>query len=50
VTRQGLIGFIEVKAPGKGSDPTAFPAKSARNPKGFDRVQIGPALRVQLIE
>ena len=21
VTRQGLIGFIEVKAPGKGSDP-----------------------------
>ncbi len=33
VTRQGLIGFIEVKAPGKGSDPTAFAAKSA------DRVQ-----------
>ncbi len=33
MTRQGLIGFIEVKAPGKGSDPTAFPAKSA------DRVQ-----------
>jgi hypothetical protein len=29
VTRDGLIGFIEVKAPGKGSDPTAFPAKSA---------------------
>jgi len=29
VTRQGLIGFIEVKAPGKGSDPTGFPAKSA---------------------
>ncbi len=29
VTRQGLIGFIELKAPGKGSDPTAFPAKSA---------------------
>jgi len=29
VTRQGLIGFIEVKAPGKGSDPTAFPPKSA---------------------
>jgi hypothetical protein len=33
VTRAGLIGFIEVKAPGKGSDPLAFPAKSA------DRVQ-----------
>jgi N-6 DNA Methylase/Type ISP C-terminal specificity domain len=33
VTRGGLIGFIEVKAPGKGSDPNAFPAKSA------DRVQ-----------
>ena len=33
VTRQGLIGFIEVKAPGKGSDPIAFPAKSA------DRIQ-----------
>ena len=29
VTRDGLIGFIEVKAPGKGSAPTAFPAKSA---------------------
>ncbi len=29
VTRDGLIGFIEVKAPGKGSDPTAFPTKSA---------------------
>ena len=29
VTRDGLIGFIEVKAPGKGSDPTTFPAKSA---------------------
>jgi hypothetical protein len=29
VTRDGLIGFIEVKAPGKGSDPTAFPPKSA---------------------
>ena len=29
VTRDGLIGFIEVKASGKGSDPTAFPAKSA---------------------
>jgi hypothetical protein len=29
LTRDGLIGFIEVKAPGKGSDPTAFPAKSA---------------------
>ncbi|MBV8577757.1 MAG: N-6 DNA methylase [Acetobacteraceae bacterium] len=29
VTRQGLIGFIEVKAPGKGSNPAAFPAKSA---------------------
>lgn len=29
VTRKGLIGFIELKAPGKGSDPTAFPPKSA---------------------
>jgi hypothetical protein len=29
VTRQGLIGFVELKAPGKGSDPTAFPSKSA---------------------
>jgi hypothetical protein len=29
VTRQGLIGFIELKAPGKGSNPTAFSAKSA---------------------
>lgn len=29
VTRQGLIGFIELKAAGKGSDPNAFPAKSA---------------------
>lgn len=29
ITRQGLIGFIEVKAPGKGSDPTAFAPKSA---------------------
>lgn len=29
VTRKGLIGFIELKAPGKGSDPQAFPAKSA---------------------
>lgn len=29
VTRHGLIGFIELKAPGKGSDPTLFPAKSA---------------------
>ena len=29
VTRDGLIGFIEVKAPGKGSDPAVFPAKSA---------------------
>ena len=29
ITRQGLVGFIELKAPGKGSDPTAFPAKSA---------------------
>ena len=29
VTRQGLIGFIEVKAPGKGSNPIAFPPKSA---------------------
>lgn len=29
VTREGLIGFIEVKAPGKGSDPRAFPAKPA---------------------
>ena len=29
VTRSGLIGFIELKAPGKGSDPNAFPAKSA---------------------
>jgi len=29
VTRKGaLIGFIEVKAPGKGVDPTKFPAKS----------------------
>ena len=33
VTRRGLIGFIELKAAGKGSDPTAFSAKSA------DRVQ-----------
>lgn len=33
VTRQGLIGFIELKAPGKGSDPTAFPTKSP------DRIQ-----------
>ncbi len=33
VTRDGLIGFIELKAPGKGADPSAFPAKSA------DRVQ-----------
>src|SRR4051812_16798534 len=33
VTRKGLIGYIELKAPGKGSDPTAFPPKSA------DRVQ-----------
>lgn len=33
VTRKGLIGYIELKAPGKGSDPNAFPAKSA------DRVQ-----------
>lgn len=24
VTRQGLIGFIEVKAPGKGSDPKSI--------------------------
>ena len=29
VTRDGSIGLVEVKAPGKGSDPTAFPAKSA---------------------
>lgn len=29
VTRNGLIGFIELKAPGKGSDPTAFAPKSA---------------------
>lgn len=29
VTRQGLIGFIELKAPGKGCDPNSFPAKSA---------------------
>jgi hypothetical protein len=29
VTRDGLIGFIELKAPGKGSDPAAFAAKSA---------------------
>ncbi|MFN3537690.1 MAG: hypothetical protein ACK4Y4_09610, partial [Brevundimonas sp.] len=29
VTRKGaLIGFIEVKAPGKGADPARFPAKS----------------------
>jgi hypothetical protein len=29
VTRKGaLIGFIEVKAPGKGADPAKFPAKS----------------------
>ena len=29
VTRKkALIGFIEVKAPGKGADPTKFPAKS----------------------
>lgn len=28
VTRKGLIGFIEIKAPGKGSDPNNFPAKS----------------------
>src|SRR5205085_572399 len=33
VTRKGLIGYIELKAPGKGSDPNAFPAKSA------DRIQ-----------
>src|SRR5688572_23922463 len=26
VTRKGLIGYIELKAPGKGSDPTSFPA------------------------
>lgn len=36
VTRKGLIGYIELKAPGKGSDPTAFPAKSA------DRIQWDP--------
>ena len=29
VTRQGLIGFIEVKAPVKGADPTKFAPKSA---------------------
>ena len=29
VTRNGLIGFIELKAPGKGCDPNAFPPKSA---------------------
>ncbi|NJN36031.1 MAG: hypothetical protein HC794_02020 [Nitrospiraceae bacterium] len=29
VTRNGLIGFIELKAPGKGADPTAFALKSA---------------------
>lgn len=29
VTRKGLIGFIELKAPGKGSDPNNFTAKSA---------------------
>lgn len=28
VTRDGLVGFIELKAAGKGSDPTAFAAKS----------------------
>lgn len=28
VTRNGLIGYIELKAPGKGSDPIAFPPKS----------------------
>jgi len=34
VTRKGaLIGFIEVKAPGKGADPTKFTAKS------HDRIQ-----------
>ena len=33
VTRQGLIGFLELKAPGKGSDPNTFAAKSA------DRIQ-----------
>jgi hypothetical protein len=34
VTRKGsLIGFIEVKAPGKGADPTRFSAKS------HDRIQ-----------
>jgi hypothetical protein len=33
VTRNGLIGYIELKAPGKGSDPTAYPVKST------DRIQ-----------
>jgi hypothetical protein len=29
VTRDGLVGFIELKAAGKGSDPATFAAKSA---------------------
>ena len=43
VTRQGLIGFIEVKAPGKGSDPIAFPVKSADRSQ-WDKLRSLPNL------
>jgi len=44
VTRQGaLIGFIEVKAPGKGVDPTKFPVNS-HDRKQWDRLKSLPNL------
>jgi hypothetical protein len=43
VTRQGLIGFIELKAAGKGSDPHAFPAKSADRAQ-WDKLKSLPNL------
>ncbi len=43
VTREGLIGFIELKAAGKGSDPNAFPAKSA-DKQQWDKLKSLPNL------
>lgn len=43
VTRGGLIGFIELKAPGKGSDPNGFPVKSADRTQ-WDKLKSLPNL------